>query len=379
MIVIHTENKNKYIEFLTSICKIETPSDNKANIDKMVDFIQKFSAENDFQTERFAFENAGDFLLVKMAGDENKKPVLLMAHMDTVHKIGAFGDEIVTRDGDWLYGPGVMDCKGGIAVGFYVMELLKSEPNFNRPVYLLLTSDEEVNCCFSGQKGKDLIMNTAKQACAAFNFEASRPGAVTIGRKGILTMRFEIDGVSGHAGNAYFESASAIKEAAHLVLEIEGLSQKDGATYNCGVIKGGKVSNVVPDKCDIEIDIRAATEEEMRKAEQTMYDLAQKAVVENTKRTVKLINQRPPMKVTDKTIQLLEKWNNAAKSLGMGEVKGISNKGGGSDAAYAVIAGVPTLCSCGPVGYGEHSPNEKLDLSTFDDMAELICNTIKLI
>ena len=120
------------------------------------------------------------------------------------------------------------------------------------------------------------------------------------------------------------------------------------------------------------------SEEEMLKAEQTMYELAQKTVVENTHRTVSVLSKRPPMMVVDKNIQLLEKWNIAAKKLGMDEFKGII-KGGGSDAAYTVIAGTPTLCSCGMVGYGIHTLDEKVDLSTFDDIVELICNTIKLI
>ena len=68
---MNTEMKNKYIDFLSSICKIETPSDNKANIDKMVDFIQKFAIEQNLQTERFSFSEAGDFLLIKMLGCEN--------------------------------------------------------------------------------------------------------------------------------------------------------------------------------------------------------------------------------------------------------------------------------------------------------------------
>lgn len=375
---MNTEIKNKYIDFLTSICKIETPSDNKANIDKMVDFIQKFAIEQNLQTERFSFSEAGDFLLIKTRECENEKPILLMAHMDTVHKIGAFGDEVVSSVDNWLYGPGVMDCKGGIALGLCVMERLKADSNLKRPVYFLLTSDEEVSSRFSGQTGKDLIIDTAKRAAAVFNLEPSRPRSVTVGRKGILKMRAEIFGVAAHAGNAYFDGASAIKEAAHMVLEIEGLSQREGITYNCGVINGGTVPNTVADKCSIDIDIRVSSMEEMQKAEQTMCDLSQRNVVENTHRTVTVMSKRPPMMVNDKNLQLLEKWNIAAKNLGMDEFKGII-KGGGSDAAYTVMAGTPTLCSCGPIGYGEHTRNEKVDLSTFDDIAELISNTIKLI
>lgn len=58
--------------------------------------------------------------------------------------------------------------------------------------------------------------------------------------------------------------------------------------------------------------------------------------------------------------------------------KGIK-KGGGSDASYTVLAGVPTLCSCGMVGFNEHTISEKLDLLTFDERVALIATTINLI
>ena len=372
------EMKEKYIELLYSLCMIETPSENKRNIDKMADIIQCFATECGYETERFSFEKAGDFLLVKTAGYATEKPVLLMAHMDTVHKEGDFGEKIVTRDGDWLYGPGVMDCKGGIITGLCVMELLSREKKLQRPVYLLLTSDEEISGRFSDEKGFDIITNMAKASCAVFNLEPGRPGKITVERKGILRISVEISGVAAHAGNAYFDGASAIKEAAHMVLEIEKMSQKDGITFNCGIIKGGTVVNTVPDKCTVDVDIRVSTPEEMIMAENIMYDLAKKCVAKNTKRKVKVVSKRPPMELTDKNIELLNKWNICAKFLGIQEFEGIK-KGGGSDAAYAVLAGVPTLCSCGIVGFNEHTTSEKVDLSTLEERAVLICNTINLI
>ena len=58
------------------------------------------------------------------------------------------------------------------------------------------------------------------------------------------------------------------------------------------------------------------------------------------------------------------------------EFKGIK-KGGGSDAAYTVMAGAPTLCSCAIEGGGAHTLSEKADLSTLEERACLICDTIK--
>ena len=371
--VIH-EMKEKYAELLKTLCMTETPSESKTDIDKMVDLIERFALENGLETERFPFENAGDFLLIKTGDFTNEKPVLLMAHMDTVHKKGAFGEKIVTRDGDWMYGPGVMDCKGGIVTGLCIMELLKNK----KPIYFLLTSDEEIGGRLSGEKGRDIIINTAKKSKAVFNLEPGKPNELAVSRKGILKMSVEISGIAAHAGNFYFDGASAIKEAAHTVIEIEGMSKKDGVTYNCGTINGGTVINTVPDKCTIGVDIRVSTFEEMQNAEKIMYDLEKKCVIPNTKRAVSVLSKRPPMELTDKTLGLLDIWNSCAKNLGIKEYKGVK-KGGGTDAAYTVLAGVPTLCSCGMVGYDEHTVNEKVDLSTFEERVLLICSTINVL
>ena len=368
--------KDKYFGLLKDICLIETPSGNVENINKLVDFIEKFAFGNGYKTERFPFEKAGDFLLIKSGENYTEKPVLMMAHMDTVHPVGAFGKEIVTYDGDFIKGPGVMDCKGGIPTALCVMEQLSGV--CKRPVWLLLTSDEEVTGRFSREDGYRIITDTAKKSVAVLNMEPGRYNEVTVGRKGILKMRLEIDGISAHAGNGYFDGASAIKEAAHAVIEIENMSQNDGITYNCGIIKGGHSANVVPDKCIIEVDIRVRTEEEMKSAEDKMCEIAKNCVIKNTKRKVSVIAKRPPMKVADENLELLKKWNISAKRLGFSEFKPLI-RGGGSDAAYTVLAGVPTLCSCSTVGFNEHTINEKLDLSNFEDRVLLLCEVIKSI
>lgn len=363
----------KYIEFLRSICSIETPSNSKESIDEMVTLIEDFALSHGYKTERIAFSNAGDFLLVKSNCDSKKRPVMLMAHMDTVHSKGAYGEQIVTIDGDTMIGPGVMDCKGGIATAFYVLELLQDT---DIPVKLLLTSDEEVSGIYSGQIGVDIMKSEARGSLAVLNLEGGSPNQLTVSRKGIVKMKMEISGVAGHAGNAYFESASAIKEAAHAIIEIESMSKQDGLTFNCGVIRGGTVANTIPDKCEIKIDIRVLTFEDLDRVQTLMADVCKKTVVPNTKRSVSVISCRPPMEEKAGNLALLDVWNKCAKARGIEEFKGIK-KGGGSDAAYTVMAGVPTLCSCAIEGTGAHTLCEKADLSTLEERACLICDTIK--
>ena len=51
-----------------------------------------------------------------------------------------------------MYGPGVMDCKGGIVAAIMAMEALEKCGFTERPVQLLLQSDEENGSATSNKK-----------------------------------------------------------------------------------------------------------------------------------------------------------------------------------------------------------------------------------
>ena len=138
---VSDQTKKKYVDFLKDICNIETPSGDVDSINKLVDSVQVFAEELGLETKRYMFSKSGDFLKVTLQGNPELMPVLFMAHMDTVHPVGSFGETPVSRDGDFLFGPGVADCKGGIATGLLAMELMRVKGN-RRPVEFLLTPDD---------------------------------------------------------------------------------------------------------------------------------------------------------------------------------------------------------------------------------------------
>lgn len=60
-----------------------------------------------------------------MNPESDNQPVALSGHMDTVHPVVLFGTPAVRRENEKIYGPGVMDCKGGIVAGFLAMDALQ--------------------------------------------------------------------------------------------------------------------------------------------------------------------------------------------------------------------------------------------------------------
>lgn len=89
-----------------------------------------------------------------------------MAHLDTVHKMGVFGRPPVRIEGDTIFRPGVVDCKGGAVEALLVLEALNGSQVPHHPVRVLFTTDEELDSRFSGAEGIRFIQENVKDAAA---------------------------------------------------------------------------------------------------------------------------------------------------------------------------------------------------------------------
>jgi len=366
-------NKERFLRFWEEICNIEGVAEDKAAIDTLVDKINEFTNELNIFTERVPFENCGDFLIVDTRHTA-ENGVCFLAHMDTVHKKGVFGTPAVKREGDKLIGPGVIDCKGGIAIALLAMMAL-IEAGYEKNARLLLTSDEEISNRLGGETEMDVIKRAVSGFRAAFNCEVAGEGEIVVARKGILRYRFEISGIAAHSGIDYFSGASAIKEAAHKIIKLEALSVEGGTTYNCGLINGGELVNIVPEKCEFTVDVRVNSREAMKEAETVLTDLAKQVFVEGTKTKLHFVSKREPMIRNEDTNALFEHLNNVSQKYGLGELTAVES-GGGSDSAYTQLAGVPSICAVGATGEHCHTVREYANISSLTNRAKLLAAAV---
>ena len=363
-----------YKDFLVKICSIESKSEDKAGVDAVCDAVLEKAVSLGFATKRARMENSGDAASVTFENGGVLPCACISAHMDTVFEKGEFGYPPVKEKEGKLYGPGVIDCKGGIAVGMLVLEALKRYGYSDRPVKLILQSDEEVESVYSGCRTIDFMLEEAAGACAFYNCECRESGKITTGRKGIIRLYLDIKGRAAHAGD-YFEGRSAIREAAYKIIELEQKSVKDGITYNCGVIEGGTALNVVPDKCRVYIDVRIRSTEEYDAAMSVLEEVASHVHVEGTETRVVKISDRKPMVRTEKNVKLFEHIKAVARKYGFGDMAEFYSNGG-SDAAYTTLAGIPTVDDIGPIGDNYHTKNEWCDIASIAGSAKLIAASI---
>lgn len=371
-------HRDAMIDFWRQLVQIESGSANKAGVDAVAHRAQEELDTIGAHTEIHEMKRAGNMLVSVLNEDVPEAPVLLLGHMDTVFPDGTVAARPFTlRDGK-AYGPGVLDMKGGVTIAVFAMKALKEAGWAKRPVRLVLAGDEEVGHCDSDCDQQ--IMEQARGAVAAFNCESGRLGnEVVVQRKGALTYRMDVTGIAAHAGNEPEKGRSAILEVAHKVIAIQNLTDwQQGTTYNVGVISGGTVANAVPDTASILIDVRYLKKEYVPDIEAKLQDVAHTNYVNGTKTSLTQLSCCIPMERMAGTDGLLAKVQEAYASFGMPRPSGIT-VGGGSDSAYTVAAGVPTICAMGVEGSRHHSPEEYASVESLYARAKALAYVVTMV
>ena len=349
----------KYIDVWTRLCSIESPTDCKEGIDEASAYLASVAAEFGCSIERYPQAVAGDVVTLTLNPDASLAPFIFSGHLDTVHPVGLFGTPPVRRDDTYIYGPGVVDCKGGVVAALCAMEALASVGFRRRPVKLVLQTDEEGGSARSGGDTIRYIMESAKGAVAFLNLEGHNPGWACLLRKGIATFTFTVRGVAAHAASCATDGASAICEAAHKIIRLEKFKDENGLTCNCGVIEGGTTPNTVPAFCRFRANVRFATQEQLAYIRRFVKELAAESTVKGTLTTVEETGGRPAMEFAKRNEDLLCRLNEIYEENGLPVLLAADRRLGGSDAAYITLAGVPCIDSLGVEGKHIHSKEEK--------------------
>ena len=364
-------HRDEMVDFWREMVNMESGSLDKAGIDAVAARFQQVLSGAGASVRIVEMEKAGNMLVGELGAKRANPPVLFMGHMDTVFSKGTVEKRPFTIKDGKAYGPGVLDMKGGIVAAIYAIKALNAAGYERRPLKMILAGDEEV--AHVNSNAADIFMAEAKGAVAAFNCETGFvDDAIVIGRKGTAVFELEVKGVAVHAGNEPENGRSAILEIAHKVIDIQNLTNWDtGTTFNVGVIQGGTVPNAVPGHAKIVVDIRYLDPESLPDIRRQIEEVATKTYVQGTSTTVVQVPGIAPMKTTDGVNELFAIVKKTYEENGWGEPYG-KLVGGGSDSAYSVIAGVPTVCAMGVKGGRNHSPEEFAIVDTLFERAKLL-------
>jgi glutamate carboxypeptidase len=334
----------------------ETPSGDAERITRLALLIEHDLLACGGAVERFDVPGFGRNLLARIGGGSPElEPVLIMAHIDTVHPLGTLAARPFRVADGRAYGPGIYDMKAGLAVAIEALcWMFEQGRRPRRPVHVLVTCDEEIG----SHSAVQLIVEQARAAAAVLVPEPSLPdGGVKTFRKGVVTYDVRARGRAAHAG---IDGASAVSATAELVRALAralGLADHDrGTTINIGTLGGGTASNVVAAEAWATIDVRLAEIAEGDRVHRALTAL--RATHPDAAVVVERTESRPPLVRTDAIAALYHQARTLAAELGADLTEGGS--GGGSDGSIAAAAGAATLDGLGPRGGGAHADDEHI-------------------
>ena len=362
------------LDTIEQLVTIESPSDVKAAVDRLGTVLASRFSEIGGKVKIHSTERFGNHLQIDFGSSRSsRKPILLLGHMDTVYPIGTIEKMPFRITKGRVFGPGVLDMKGGIALALHVMEALQSwnDGKLQKPVTVLLVSDEEVGSSSS----RNITEKLARHASAVLVLEpaAGLKGAVKTARKGVGEYTMRVEGVAAHAGLDPQKGHSAILELSRQVLRLsEFANGNNGTTLNVGVARGGTRSNVVPAEAEAIIDVRITTKNAGEDLDGKLkslqpFDPECKVMVSGG------IN-RPPLERATGVISLFDKASQVAKQLDWDLEE--ASVGGGSDGNFTAALGIPTLDGLGAVGEGAHSTGEFILQSELPRRAALLAGLI---
>jgi acetylornithine deacetylase len=247
-----------------------------------------------------------------LPGRDQRPGLVLSGHMDVVpaeEKEWESDPFTLTDRGDRWVGRGACDMKGFLALAAN-LALAASGRRLAHPLALLFTYDEEV-----GTLGARRLVDSCPEARAL-------PASVVIGEptglrvvrahKGHMTMRITLHGRSAHSGYPHLGS-NAIEPAGEVIAALARLRRElaaEGAPHaelfpevpfvplNVGRVQGGAAINVVPDRCIVELGLRALPGVDSRRLAERVEQAARAAAAPFVP-DVEVLADSPPLLVPE--------------------------------------------------------------------------------
>jgi glutamate carboxypeptidase len=358
------------VDTLKSLVMIETGSGDVDGLAKMATLLDDRLKALGFKTERRkATAGAGADIVIGTLKGTGKRNIMLQGHMDTVYLAGILQTQPYKLDGNKLYGPGIADDKGGLAVILHAIKILNDAGwKDYATLTVLVNPDEEVGSVGSGE----IISAFADQHDTVLSFEptaakAVAPGeALLLGAAGIANVTLEVKGRASHAGAAPELGRNAIIEISHQMIQTKDIAKDiPGVTLNWTNVISNKARNQIPELAVAQGDVRITVPgAEVKLREALQAKLASSKLVPDTVTTMKLEVGRPSFLAGAPGLALGQKAQAIYKEIDR-ELALAPMTGGGTDAAYARRSGKATVVeSFGLAGFGYHARDEYIELDS---------------
>ena len=363
------QEKAPLIETLHDMVMIESGSGDVEGLRRMADFTEaRLKALGATTERRKTTAGAGADIVVGTFQGTSTRKLMLIAHMDTVYLRGILATEPYHVEGTRIYGPGIADDKGGIAVILHALKILKDAGwRDYAKLTVSFNPDEEVGSIGSGE----FISELADQHDVVLSCEptgASPPAqneSLRLGASGTATATMTVTGRASHAGGAPDRGRNALIELSHQLLQTRDVAKSiPGTQLNWTVSQAGTVRNQIPEKATATGDIRLTIPDGIAKLQAALDEKIKNKLVPDTETAVKIAPGRPAFRAGERGRALAEEGRAIYAELDR-KLDILDMTGGATDAGYANRNGKAVVVeSFGLAGFGAHARDEFIDTNS---------------
>ena len=335
----------------------------------MADYAERRLKALGLQVERRPSSTAkGEMLIGRLPGSGRRK-LMLIAHLDTIYWPGTLATQPIKLDGNKLYGPGIADDKGGVAVILHSLAILKAAGwQDYAQLTVLFNSDEESQSAGSGEtiaalaESHDVVLSYEPTAAKAM----FKTEGVLLGAAGTGTVTMTVTGRTSHAGAAPEQGRNALIELAHQISQTADIVKGiPGAQLNWTQASAGRVRNQIPDQALASGDLRLTSADAAQKLEAALKSQAAQRKVPDTETSIVIDIGRPPFAGDARTLALAKRAQAIYAELDGRPLMFVPGTGAGTDAGYASRSGKPAVLeSLGLAGWGYHARDEYIEIDS---------------
>ena len=384
------------VALLERLVNVNSGTMNFAGVKAVSELVRAELAPLGFKLEWKDMTAAGrsGHLIATKPGRKGTRPILLIAHLDTVFEADSPFQRFTRRRADGRdegEGPGAGDDKGGLVVIIAALRAMRAAGTLkDAAIEIHTTGDEEDTGEPLSLARADLIA-AGKRAGFALDFEGlvidAGKDMGSVARRSANSWILTTSGKSGHSSLIFgpIYGDGAIYELTRILARFRTELPEPNLTFNVGLIAGGTEaaldkdgsratasgkSNVIPGTAFAKGDFRTLSEEQSVRVRIRM----QAIVAEHAPLTSANItfdpSAYPAMAPTPGNHALLSRLNRVNRDLGLAEMAPLDPlKRGAGDISF-VAGDVDALAGLGPSSRGDHAPGETVDLASIKRQAK---------
>jgi acetylornithine deacetylase/succinyl-diaminopimelate desuccinylase family protein len=349
--------------------------------DAVVAYLEEFLRARGFSVEI----QPGANVVARLGHRGGRPSIILCGHHDVVPvgdlrnwTVDPFGGQI--RDGQ-VWGRGAADAKGPLAAFLAAIDTLTREALPDAAELIVVSVREETNDL--AQRGIIHVLERGLRADVALVGEPTQL-ELCLGHRGRVDFAVETWGRTAH-GSTPQHGVNAILHMTEVVRDLVAMRLPDRAplgpgSQNVGVIRGGIQTNVVPDRCRIEVDRRITggeTPDSVRAEVEAVLAAVRRRVPGLEASVEVLVGYEPSViPATDPLVELAAEVTAAVRGVAPRRYHMQAH----TDQEWLVnLAGIPSLVLAPGDMALAHTPNEHAPVAELEAGAEIYTRLVRAV